>query len=91
MLLGTPRPASLASCSADLLNKLPQKMELVKIQRIPALGNAPKGLSSEFHKIRSKTKTTLTQETANGTDPLVKRTGPVNSIAAPLASLAPLR
>ena len=65
-------------------------MELVKNKRIPTLGNAPKGLSSEFHPIRSKTKGTLDCETANRTDPLASRTGPVSSIPASLASLAPL-
>ena len=59
-------------------------------KRIKLVRNAPKGLSSEFHPIRSHTGTTSFKKTANGTDPLVKRTGPVNSIAAPLASLAPL-
>ena len=66
-------------------------MELVKIQRIQDVGNAPKGLSSEFHPIRSHTDTTSIQKTANGTDPLVSRTGHIPSIAATLASLASLR
>ena len=70
LLLGMPRPAALAPCSATLLNKLPYKMELVKIQGAPALRNAPKGLSSGFHPIRSKTKGTLIHETTNGNDPL---------------------
>ena len=48
------------------------------IKRILTLRNAPKGLSSEFHPIRSHTGTTSYLKTANGTDPLVKRTGPVN-------------
>ena len=34
MLLGIPRPAALASLTAGLLNTLPEKMELVKIQRL---------------------------------------------------------
>ena len=66
-------------------------MELVKIQRIPALRNAPKGLSSEFHPNRSKTKGTSGHETANPHDPLASRTGHIPSIAATLASLASLR
>ena len=63
-LLGMP--------SATLLNKLPQKMELVKKLKRRNVGNAPKGLSSEFHPIRSHTDTTLIYKTANGTDPLVR-------------------
>ena len=70
MLLGTPRPAALASCSATLLNKLPQKMELVKIQHSSSLRYAPKALSSEFYPILSHTGTTLVHKTMNGTDPL---------------------
>ena len=65
-------------------------MELVKIQCIPTLGNAPKGLSSEFHQIRSHTDTTSIEKTANRDDPPVRRTRPVSSITASLASLAPL-
>ena len=54
-LLGLPRPAALASCRAILLNKLPQKMELVQIQQNSPLQNAPKALTSEFHPIPSQT------------------------------------
>ena len=91
MLLGMPRPAALASCSANLLNKLPQKMELGKKFKCTSLRNAPKGLSSEFHQIRSHTGTTSFRKTTNGTDPLASRTGLIPSIAASLASLATLR
>ena len=63
----------------------------ISCQYCPALRNAPKGLSSEFHHIRSHTNTTLLHKTANRTDPLLSRTRLVSSIAAPLASLAPLR
>ena len=65
-------------------------MELVKIQRIQDVGNAPKGLSSKFHPIRSKIKGTLQEKTANGRGPPASRMGPVSSITASLASLAPL-
>ena len=66
-------------------------MELGKKFKRSSLRNAPKGLSSKFHPIRSHTGTTLNRKTANGTDPLASRTGHIPSIAAPLASLAPLR
>ena len=65
-------------------------MELVKKQCTPVLQNALKGLSSEFHPIRSKIKGTFHYETTNGNDPPASQTGPVSSITASLASLAPL-
>ena len=66
-------------------------MELVAKKGLEDVRNAPKGLSSEFQPNRSHTDTTLPLKTANRIDPLWSRTRPVNSIAAPLASLAPLR
>ena len=50
-------------------------MELVKIFFDQALRNAPKGLSSEFHPNRSKTKGTSFAKTANGDDPLASQMG----------------
>ena len=85
MLMHWTRPATLALCERTL------GMELVKIRPRKDVRNAPKGLSSEFHQIRSHTNTTLLHKTANRTDPLLSRTRLVSSIAAPLASLAPLR
>ena len=66
-------------------------MELVQKKVIPDLRNAPKCLYSKFHGARSKYKTTLVRETANGDEPLRGRMGHIFSIAASLASLAPLR
>ena len=54
------------------------------------LGNAPKSLSSEFDGARSETKNTYYHFSANGEDPLARGMGHIPSIAAPLASLAPL-
>ena len=62
-------------------------MALFKKKRSRSVGNAPKGLSSEFQPIRSKTKGTFLHKTANGDDPLASRTGNISSIAAPLAPL----
>ena len=66
-------------------------MELAKFHYPPDLGKGPKGLSSEFHQNRSHTGTTCMEKTTNATDPLVRRTGHITSIAATLASLASLR
>ena len=66
-------------------------MELVKILDPPALGNAPKGLSSEFGQNRAKHWASLSTETANEPYPLVSQMPFICSVAASLASLAPLR
>ena len=66
-------------------------MELENKKALQSIRNAPKGLSSEFHANRSHTDTTLDQKTYEPDGPPESRTGLVNSIAAPLASLAPLR
>ena len=62
-------------------------MEPVNVQRILTLRNAPKGLSSKFHPIRSKIKGTLKEKTAKGRGPPASQTDPVGSITASLAPL----